>query len=193
MATNDATRPSSLHAYSLALATGRRASSQQNRFQPTWESLDRRPSPAWYPAAKFGIFVHWNVYSVPAYAAVNVKDENPYAEWYWHSLTEGMKAAAPTGHGAPTWKFHQRVYGARFPYFGFAPLYRAELYDPDRWADVFVRSGAKYVALTAILLEGGQPLEAAREGSRLRIRIPELLAASLPARQAYVLKIAGAR
>ena len=43
------------------------------------------------------------------------------------------------------------------------------------------------------LLEGGQPLEAAREGSRLRIRIPELLAASLPARQAYVLKIAGAR
>ena len=49
------------------------------------------------------------------------------------------------------------------------------------------------MALTAILLEGGQPLEAAREGSRLRIRIPELLAASLPARQAYVLKIAGAR
>jgi hypothetical protein len=40
------------------------------------------------------------LYSVPAYAAVNVKDENPYAEWYWNSLTEGMKAAAPTGHGA---------------------------------------------------------------------------------------------
>jgi alpha-L-fucosidase len=60
-----------------------------------------------------------------------------------------MKATAPTGHGALTWKFHQRVYGANFPYFDFAPLFRAELYDPDRWADLFVRSGAKYVALTA--------------------------------------------
>ena len=138
----------------LALATGRRAFGQQNRYQPTWESLDRRPSPAWYPAAKFGIFIHWGVYSVPAYAAVNVKDENPYAEWYWNSLTEGMKATAPTGHGALTWKFHQRVYGANFPYFDFAPLFRAELYDPDRWADVFVRSGAKYVALTSKHHEG---------------------------------------
>jgi alpha-L-fucosidase len=138
----------------LALAAGRRAFGQQNRYQPTWESLDRRPSPAWYPAAKFGIFIHWGVYSVPAYAAVNVKDENPYAEWYWNSLTEGMKATAPAGHGALTWKFHQRVYGANFPYFDFAPLYRAELYDPDRWVDVFVRSGAKYVALTSKHHEG---------------------------------------
>ena len=138
----------------LALATGRRAFGQQNRFEPTWGSLDRRPSPAWYAAAKFGIFIHWGVYSVPAYAAVNVKDENPYAEWYWNSLTEGMKGTAPTGHGALTWKFHQRVYGANFPYFDFAPLFRAELYDPDRWADVFVRSGAKYVALTSKHHEG---------------------------------------
>jgi alpha-L-fucosidase len=138
----------------LALARGRRAFGQQNRYQPTWESLDRRPSPAWYPAAKFGIFIHWGVYSVPAYAAVNVKDENPYAEWYWNSLTEGMKATGPTGHGALTRKFHQRVYGANFPYFDFAPLYRAEMYDPDRWADVFVRSGAKYVALTSKHHEG---------------------------------------
>jgi len=86
----------------LAWARGRRAFGQQNRYQPTWESLDQRPSPAWYPAAKFGLFIHWGVYSVPAYAAVNVKDENPYAEWYWNSLTEGMKATAPTGHGALT-------------------------------------------------------------------------------------------
>jgi alpha-L-fucosidase len=133
----------------LALATGRRPFGQQNRFQPTGESLDRRPSPAWYPAARFGIFIHWGVYSVPACAPVNVKDENPYAEWYWNSLTEGIKATAATGHGALTWKFHQRVYGANFPYFDFAPLFLAELYDPDRWTDVFVRSGAKYVALTA--------------------------------------------
>src|SRR5438552_14198636 len=124
------------------------------RYQPSWASLDTRPMPRWYTGAKFGIFIHWGVYSVPAYAAVNVKDENPYAEWYWNSLTNGQKAAGPTGHGALTWKFHQRVYGAKVPYFDFAPMFRAELYDPDHWADVFVRSGAKYVALTSKHHEG---------------------------------------
>jgi alpha-L-fucosidase len=124
------------------------------RYQASWPSIDSRPSPAWYTDAKFGIFIHWGVYSVPSYAAVNIKDENPYAEWYWNSLTEGMKATGPTGHGASTWKFHQRVYGKNFSYFDFAPLFRAELYDPDHWADVFVRSGAKYVALTSKHHEG---------------------------------------
>jgi len=100
----------------LALAAARRAAAQPApRFQPTWESIDSRPSPKWYTDAKFGIFIHWGVYSVPAFAAVNVKDETAYAEWYWHSLTEGKKAPGPTGHGALTWKFHQRVYGADFP------------------------------------------------------------------------------
>src|SRR5579859_1750554 len=79
-------------------------------YQASWESIDKRPSPAWYSDAKFGIFIHWGVYSVPAYAAVNVKDENPYAEWYWNSLTEGMHAKTATGHGALTWQFHKRVY-----------------------------------------------------------------------------------
>jgi alpha-L-fucosidase len=91
---------------------------------------------------------------VPAFAAVNVKDENPYAEWYWNSLTNGMKATGATGHGALTWQFHQRVYGRDFPYFDFAPMFRAELFDPDRWADVLFRSGAKYVALTSKHHEG---------------------------------------
>ena len=124
------------------------------RYQPTWESIDKRPIPAWYTDAKFGIFIHWGVYSVPAYAAVNVKDENPYAEWYWNSLTEGMDSSGPTGHGAMTWAFHKRVYGPDFPYFEFAPQFRAELYDPDRWADLIARSGARYVALTSKHHEG---------------------------------------
>ena len=53
----------------LALAAGRSAFGQ-NRYQPTWESIDQRPSPAWYTDSKFGIFIHWGVYSVPAYAPV---------------------------------------------------------------------------------------------------------------------------
>ena len=126
----------------------------RNRYQADWSSIDKRPIPAWYTDAKFGIFIHWGVYSVPAFAAVNVKGENPYAEWYWNSLTKGMDAKGPTGDGALTWSFHKRVYGPEFKYFDFAPLFRAELFDPDRWADLFVRSGARYVALTSKHHEG---------------------------------------
>jgi len=130
------------------------AAAAQTRYQPDWSSIDQRPIPQWYRDAKFGIFIHWGLYSVPSFAAVNVKDENAYAEWYWNSLTEGMKAKGPTGHGALTWQFHQRVYGRDFRYFDFAPLFRAELFDPDRWADVFVRSGAKYIVPTSKHHEG---------------------------------------
>jgi alpha-L-fucosidase len=59
-----------------------------------------------------------------------------------------MNAKGPAGNGALTLQFHQRNYGPEFTYFDFAPMCRAELYDPDQWA-VFVRSGAKYVALTS--------------------------------------------
>ncbi len=134
------------------IAFGRAAA--QSRYQPDWSSIDQRPIPQWYRDAKFGIFIHWGLYSVPSFAAVNVKDENPYAEWYWNSLTEGMKAKGPTGHGALTWQFHQRVYGKDFRYPDFAPLFRAELFDPDRWADVFLRSGAKYIVPTSKHHEG---------------------------------------
>src|ERR1700722_12516992 len=127
---------------------------QAATYAANWESLDRRPMPAWYNDAKFGIFIHWGVYSVPSYAPVKVKGQTAYAEWYWNSLTEGKLAKQPTDKGALTWEFHQRVYGANFPYADFAPMFRAELYDPNRWADVFARSGARYVALTSKHHEG---------------------------------------
>ncbi len=138
----------------MALAANRIASAAPARYQANWDSIDRRPSPQWYTDAKFGIFIHWGVYSVPAFAAVNVKGENPYAEWYWNSLTNGKNAHGANAKGVPTWEFHKRVYGANFPYFDFAPMFRAELFDPDQWADTFIRSGAKYVALTSKHHEG---------------------------------------
>lgn len=117
-------------------------------YEPTWESLDARPTPAWYRDAKFGIFIHWGVYSVPAFAPVGVKGQNPFAEWYWHSLVEG-KNADPQGAGASTLAFHRRVYGPTTPYFDFAPRFTAELFDAEQWAEVFARSGAKYVVTTS--------------------------------------------
>src|ERR1700693_3023087 len=62
-------------------------------YQPTWESIDKRPTPAWFGDAKFGIFIHWGVYSVPSYAPV-LPGKLAYAEWYWHAITEGHKPGA---------------------------------------------------------------------------------------------------
>ncbi len=124
------------------------------RYEANWASIDARPSPAWYTDSKFGIFIHWGVYSVPAYAPVKAKGETMYAEWYWNSLTRGQTSKATTGAGSHTRQFHERVYGANFPYADFAPMFRAEMYDPDHWAEVFERAGAKYVALTSKHHEG---------------------------------------
>lgn len=121
-------------------------------YQPTWESIDRRPTPAWFSDAKFGIFIHWGVYSVPGYAPV-IPGRLAYAEWYWNAMTVGQTAQAnPVQLG--TWTYHQKVYGANFPYADFAPQFHAQLFDPDHWAQVFLRSGAKYVVLTSKHHEG---------------------------------------
>jgi alpha-L-fucosidase len=109
--------------------------------------VDKRPSPAWFTEARFGIFIHWGVYSVPAYAPV-IPGRLAYSEWYWNAMTNGQREKAnPVQKG--TWEYHRKMYGADFPYQDFAPRFRAELFDPDHWADVFERSGAKYVVLTS--------------------------------------------
>ena len=58
--------------------------------QPTWESIDKRPTPAWFTEAKFGIFIYWGVSSVPAYAPV-IPGKLAYAEWYWNAMTRGKE------------------------------------------------------------------------------------------------------
>src|SRR5580700_3509681 len=84
------------------------ASCAAQTYQPNWESLDRRATPAWFSDAKFGIFIHWGVYSVPAYAPV-LPGKLAYAEWYWHAITEGQKPGAdPVDAGS--WAYHQRMF-----------------------------------------------------------------------------------
>src|SRR5437868_563350 len=93
----------------LALAA-QRATAQTAKFEPNWASIDARPSPAWYTDAKFGIFIHWGLYSVPSYAPLHSKGDTMYAEWYWNSLVKGQNAKTPDGPGMKTWNFHQKVY-----------------------------------------------------------------------------------
>jgi alpha-L-fucosidase len=121
-------------------------------YQPTWESIDKRPTPQWFTDAKFGIFIHWGVYSVPSYAPV-IPGKLAYAEWYWNAMTSGQRPNANAVQKG-TWEYHKMMFGAEYDYKNFAPQFRAELFDPDHWADVFERSGAKYVALTSKHHEG---------------------------------------
>lgn len=125
----------SLLALSLCLAAC--AAAPPPVYTPDWKSLDTRPTPAWFRDAKLGIFVHYGVYSVPAYT-----HRGGYAEWYYR----GWKDRKPT---SAVWQFHQRVYGADFPYEGFAPQFRNELWDPKAWVQLFERAGARYVVLTS--------------------------------------------
>jgi alpha-L-fucosidase len=118
-------------------------------YRPTRESLRRHPVPAWYEDAKLGIFIHWTVASVPAFAprgsiaAVFSQGQaaSPYSEWYWNSLKLPGSAVA---------KHHRRVHGER-AYRSFADDFRAGLaqWDPKQWARAFREAGARYVVLVS--------------------------------------------
>lgn len=122
-------------------------------YQPNWNSIDSRPTPAWFSDAKFGIFIHWGVYSVPGYAPV-IPGKLAYAEWYWHQMTEGRDNPKANPIETGTWAYHQKVYGADYAYQNFAPYFKAQLFDAKQWADILAGSGAKYVVLTSKHHEG---------------------------------------
>ena len=110
-------------------------------YKAEWESLDKRPIPQWWQEAKFGIFIHWGVYSVPVYAPTDAA--NVYAKYSEHYDNRmRSKNAAFTN-------FHARTYGDRVTYADFATQFRAEHFNPGQWAELFKKSGARYVVLTS--------------------------------------------
>jgi alpha-L-fucosidase len=114
------------------------APADSRKFEANWASLDRRPMPEWFLDAKFGVFIHWGVYSAPAWAPVG-----EYAEWYWQNVKSSDSKKAK-------WReYHAQRYGHDFEYPAFAPQFTAHLFDATRWADVFQRAGARYVVLTS--------------------------------------------
>lgn len=121
----------------------------KKHYSGTWESVREHQVPQWYDDCKFGIFIHWGLYSVPAYAPRTWElgevpgDENwfcnnPYAEWYYNSMNVG------TG---PTYEYHKKIYGEDFAYENFADMWKAEKWDPNEWAQLFSDAGAGYVVL----------------------------------------------
>lgn len=116
----------------------------QKTYEPTWESIDSRPVADWYSEAKFGIFIHWGPYSVPSWSP-----KGTYEEWYqeWLQSESIFGNGDFTGQEIP--EFHRKTYGDNFNYYDFAKLWKAELYDPEQWAELFKKAGAKYVVMTS--------------------------------------------
>ncbi|NLO46063.1 MAG: alpha-L-fucosidase [Clostridiales bacterium] len=105
-------------------------------YENNWDSINSRPIPKWFEDAKFGIFIHWGLYSIPAYAP-----KNNYSEWYWFNIMQ----EEPNDTQKLYVDFHNRIYGKNFRYEDFAGLFKAELFDADEWAGLFEASGAKYI------------------------------------------------
>ena len=116
----------------------------QKTYTADWESLDSRPVADWFSDAKFGIFIHWGPYSVPSWSP-----KGTYEEWYqtWFQSERIFGNGKFTGQEIPN--FHKKTYGEDFNYIDFAKRWKAELYDPEKWASLFKKSGAKYVILTS--------------------------------------------
>jgi alpha-L-fucosidase len=121
-------------------------SANAQKFSADWASIDSRPTPAWWTDARFGIFIHWGVYSVPAYAP-----KGEYAEWYWERLSApgNLSSVEDQKIRKDTRAFHERVYGKNSTYPDFVPQFRAEMFDADQWADILKSSGAKYVVMVS--------------------------------------------
>lgn len=128
---------------------GRSKNARAMPYEPTPESVRTHPLPEWYDDAKFGIFIHWSVFSVPAWAPTthSILDVGmgktpmwnmPYVEFYanWMEVP-----------GSPTWRHHRETYGAKYPYDNFVPLFNqaSRSWDPQAWAALFAQAGAKYV------------------------------------------------
>lgn len=106
-------------------------------FRPDWDSLRGFRTPAWFQDAKFGIFIHWGVYSVPAYAN----------EWYSRNMYVPGNAA---------YEHHLKTYGPqnKFGYKDFIPQFKAEKFDPAAWMTLFQEAGARYVVPVAEHCDG---------------------------------------
>jgi len=112
---------------------------KKGRYKDNWESLSEYVVPEWYKRSKFGVFIHWGVYSVPAFGS----------EWYSRNMYI---------QGSPEFEHHRNKYGnhAEFGYKDFIPMFNANKFDPNEWASLFKKAGAQYVVPVAEHHDGFQ-------------------------------------
>ena len=112
---------------------------ENGKYKDTWESLSQYRVPEWYKDSKFGIFIHWGLYSVPAYGS----------EWYSRNMYI---------QGSWEYNHHIETYGAHkdFGYKDFIPMFKAEKFSADEWCDLFKQAGAQYIVPVAEHHDGFQ-------------------------------------
>ena len=112
---------------------------EKGPFKDNWASLSQFRTPEWYQRAKFGIFIHWGIYSVPSFGS----------EWYSRNMYI---------QGSAEFEHHVKTYGPHkeFGYKDFIPMFKAEKFDPEAWAELFHQAGARYVVPVAEHHDGFQ-------------------------------------
>ncbi len=114
------------------------------KYKDNWDSLAQHKTPQWFLDAKFGIFIHWGIYSVPAFGS----------EWYSRNMYI---------QGSPEFEHHIKTYGAHkdFGYKDFIPMFKAENFNAAEWISLFKRAGAKYIVPVAEHHDGFQMYDSA--------------------------------
>ena len=109
------------------------------KYKDNWESLSQHPVPKWFLDGKFGIFIHWGIYSVPAYGS----------EWYSRNMYL---------QDSDEFKHHVETYGLQkdFGYKDFIPMFKGEKFNADEWMSLFEQAGARYVVPVAEHHDGFQ-------------------------------------
>ena len=109
------------------------------KYKDTWDSLQQYRAPLWYEKVKFGIFIHWGIYSVPAFGS----------EWYSRNMYI---------QGSKEYEHHLKTYGKHkdFGYKDFIPMFKAENFDAGEWVKLFKDAGAQYVIPVAEHHDGFQ-------------------------------------
>jgi len=123
----------SLILISVLLSCQTATKKEEQKYQTSWESLaQHNEEPGWFQDAKLGIYFHWGVYSVPAFAT----------EWYPRIMHI---------EGSDVYKHHLEKYGhpSEFGYHDFVPMFKAENFNADEWADLFVKAGARFAGPVA--------------------------------------------
>lgn len=112
---------------------------ERGPYKDNWDSLEEYQVPEWFKKLKFGIFIHWGIYSVPAFGN----------EWYSRNMYI---------QGSREYEHHREVYGpqSKFGYKDFIPMFKAEKFDANEWAELFKKAGAKYVIPVAEHHDGFQ-------------------------------------
>lgn len=107
------------------------------RYTPDWGSLRNHGTPKWLQDDKFGIYTHWGIYSVP--------ERGPNGTWYPHNMYR------PGNGKGDQAAYHEKTFGpaSQFGYKDFIPMFTAEKFDPDEWAQLFKASGARFAGPVA--------------------------------------------